>query len=201
MSPPEPRHSIRVFLALAPAITRDAIRHLLDLESDVRVVGDTGEIRDAFNQVADLRPDLLILDSDLLKGSVTQLRAARARLSSSAVLLLNVDSPDRALLSSGIAAALPRTASAADLLVAIRSSTLPDDCSGKGLAIIQEAPTAREIQVLRLVEEGLQNRAIAERLSTRERTVQFHLTNVFAKLSARSRTEAVHLARQQGWLD
>ena len=63
------------------------------------------------------------------------------------------------------------------------------------------AASARELQVLRLVEQGLKNRAIAQRLRTTERTVQFHLTNVFAKLSAGSRTEAVHLARKYGWLD
>ena len=87
------------------------------------------------------------------------------------------------------------------MLSAIRAGNDSSEEGNRSATVFQEAPTAREIQVLRLVEEGLKNKAIAQRLSTSERTVQFHKTNIFAKLSARSRTEAVHLARQQGWLD
>ena len=211
MSPVEPRPShrvdqapptpIRVVLAIGHAITREGIRHLLDLESDVRVVGDAANARDAFRLAEDLKPDLIILEGDLLSGGANMLRTARAQLGASNILLLNVDTPDRALLTSGIVGALPRSASAADLLGAIRAAN--DSCGdgARTATVFQEAPTAREIQVLRLVEEGLKNKAIAQRLSTSERTVQFHLTNIFAKLSARSRTEAVHLARQQGWLN
>jgi DNA-binding NarL/FixJ family response regulator len=197
-APPTP---IRVVLAIGHAITRDGIRHLLELESDLRVIGDAANAREAFRLAEDLKPDLVILDGDLLSGGANMLRSARAQLGASNILLLNVDNPDRGLLTSGIVGALPRSASSADLLVAIRAG---NDASGDGArmaTVFQEAPTAREIQVLRLVEEGLKNKAIAQRLSTSERTVQFHLTNIFAKLSARSRTEAVHLARQQGWLD
>jgi DNA-binding NarL/FixJ family response regulator len=197
-APPTP---IRVVLAIGHAITREGIRHLLDLESDVRVVGDAANAREAFRLAEDLKPDLIILDGDLLSGGANMLRTARAQLGASNILLLNVDTPDRALLTSGIVGALPRSASAADLLGAIRAAN--DSCGdgARTATVFQEAPTAREIQVLRLVEEGLKNKAIAQRLSTSERTVQFHLTNIFAKLSARSRTEAVHLARQQGWLN
>jgi DNA-binding CsgD family transcriptional regulator len=56
----------------------------------------------------------------------------------------------------------------------------------------------RELEVLRLVAEGLPNQAIAGRLFITERTVRFHLTSIFGKLGADNRTQAVTLARQQG---
>lgn len=61
--------------------------------------------------------------------------------------------------------------------------------------------TPKELEVLRLVAEGQRNQDIARRLGICERTVQFHLGNLFAKLQARSRTELVHRAHQVGWLE
>jgi len=61
--------------------------------------------------------------------------------------------------------------------------------------------TARELEVLTLIERGLTTRAIAEQLQTTTRTVHFHVGNLYAKLGAASRTEMVHLARRRGWLE
>ena len=58
------------------AITREGIHHLLDLESDVRVIGDAANAREAFRLADDLKPDLIILDGDLLSGGVNMVRAA-----------------------------------------------------------------------------------------------------------------------------
>ena len=63
-----------------------------------------------------------------------------------------------------------------------------------------DRPTPRELEVLRLVARGLRNQEIARQLGISERTVTFHLSNLFAKLQASSRTELVHHARNQGWL-
>ena len=61
--------------------------------------------------------------------------------------------------------------------------------------------TPRELDVIRLVAEGLSNKEIAELLSISPRTVNFHLDNLFAKLGVRSRTEAAILALRQGWIE
>jgi DNA-binding CsgD family transcriptional regulator len=61
--------------------------------------------------------------------------------------------------------------------------------------------TPRELEVIRLVAEGLSNKEIAELLSISPRTVNFHLDNLFAKLGVRSRTEAAILALRQGWIE
>ena len=60
--------------------------------------------------------------------------------------------------------------------------------------------TPRELQVLELAAQGLINRAIARQLSISDRTVQAHLTNIFAKMKVSSRVEAVLSAIRLGWL-
>jgi serine/threonine protein kinase/DNA-binding CsgD family transcriptional regulator len=61
--------------------------------------------------------------------------------------------------------------------------------------------TPRELDVIRLVAEGLSNKEIGQSLAISPRTVNFHLDNLFAKLGVRSRTEAAILALQQGWVE
>jgi DNA-binding CsgD family transcriptional regulator len=62
----------------------------------------------------------------------------------------------------------------------------------------QQALTPREIEVLNMLAEGLANKTIAWRLGISEHTVKFHLSSIFTKLNASSRTEAVTLAIRQG---
>lgn len=61
--------------------------------------------------------------------------------------------------------------------------------------------SSRELQVLSLAAEGLTNKEIAYRLGLSDRTIQFHMNSVFDKTGATSRTEAVAIAAQHGWLD
>jgi DNA-binding NarL/FixJ family response regulator len=191
-----------VLLALAHAIAGEGIRRILELEDDLSVVGNAADVRDAFRAVEELQPDLLVFDTELLAGDAASFQNARLALRNVLVLWLNVDGAPLEPGSVGVAAALPRSASSADLLAAVRATAASHaHAAAQVPSTRRETPTARELQVLRLVQQGLKNRAIAQRLQTTERTVQFHLTNVYAKLSAGSRTEAVHLARQYGWFD
>lgn len=61
-----------------------------------------------------------------------------------------------------------------------------------------EAPTPRELEVLRLVAEGLSNKQVAARLFVTERTVKFHVSSLLHKLGAGNRTEAVRVAVRRG---
>ena len=70
-----------------------------------------------------------------------------------------------------------------------------------GLEAPVESLTPREFEVLRLVAEGLHNRAIAARLGVTEHTVKFHLAAIFGKLGASTRTEAVRRGLRMGVID
>ena len=67
---------------------------------------------------------------------------------------------------------------------------------GEGMV---ERPSQREMEVLRLVVQGLSNRAIAQEMGISHRTVQGHLANLFDKLGVNTRTEAALLAVKMGW--
>jgi len=73
----------------------------------------------------------------------------------------------------------------------------PEDLADDDAALV-EALTAREVQVLELVADGLPNKAIAARLGVSDETVKFHLGSVFGKLGASNRTDAVRLAVGRG---
>lgn len=97
---------------------------------------------------------------------------------------------------------LRKTTALADLVGAIRSLVTGRSAARRSAAGSHPdpRPTARQLDVLRLVVEGLGNRAIAERLAISERTVECHMTGLLTKFRARSRAELVRLALQQGWV-
>jgi DNA-binding NarL/FixJ family response regulator len=114
------------------------------------------------------------------------------------------------LVQPGVSGYLSKTATPDELVSAVRSvhagrtffdtAVAPLLAAGAGQPG-PDAPTGREVEVLRLVDEGHRNRHIAARLRIRETTVQFHLRNLFRKLGAASRGEMIHLARQRGWIE
>jgi two-component system nitrate/nitrite response regulator NarL len=83
-----------------------------------------------------------------------------------------------------------------DLPLAVTSLSLPAALAAPGQAV--EPLTARELQVLQLVAQGLPNKGIARRLGISENTAKFHVASLCGKLGASSRTEAVTLAARRG---
>jgi len=121
-----------------------------------------------------------------------------------------------ALLKAGGSGYILKTADSSQLVQAVRSvyrgeSVLDPMVTQKvvtqlttgrpaGAQEMLESLTDREIEVLRLVPKGLTNKAIGRELGISDRTVQGHLANIFGKLGVGTRTEAVLLAVQQGWI-
>jgi two-component system, NarL family, response regulator YdfI len=131
-------------------------------------------------------------------------------------LVLLVDDLNRSELlraiRAGVRAVLPRVAEPTEIFAAIEAAfngltvfgpdelnlLLPVAGSAVEQNFVLEALSARELQVLTLMAEGLPNKNIADRLNISEHTVKFHVSSVLSKLSASSRTEAVTKGLKDG---
>ncbi|MBE9011751.1 response regulator transcription factor, partial [Pseudanabaenaceae cyanobacterium LEGE 13415] len=126
------------------------------------------------------------------------------------VLLLDDSAAVSELLQSGIRSILPIDVSREQLIEAIKATSagltvihpeLLESMLIPTVRSMEPVPlTPREIEVLKMLAEGLGNKAIAQHLNLSEHTVKFHISSIFSKLDVSSRTEAVILGAKQGWI-
>jgi two-component system response regulator DesR len=206
---PNGRSVLRIVLADDHLLFVQMLQRLLERAAGCQVVGLATDGPTALALVARHRPDLLLLDLELPGlPSVEVARRVRTAYPDVAVLVLTgyptIYQP-RPLLELGVRGYLPKTASRAELLVAIDAvvqgrtvvvSATPPTAPGRP----REAVTPREQEVLRLLAAGLRTRAIAARLSVSPRTVERHLTVLRGKLDARTPAELVRQAEAAGVL-
>ncbi len=208
---------IRVLLADDHVVLREATAELVDHQPDMVVVGQAGTGEDTVRLVRQLRPDVVVMDIAMPRGNgLEATRHIVSELPSTRVLVLTAHE-DRdhviLLLEAGAIGYLPKTVGLNELLDAIRSasrgeSVLPPTIAsvvvrhlaGEAEQTPKSALTAREMEVLRLVSQGLSNYQVAHRLGLSVRTIEAHLTHIYNKLGVGSRTEAALLAQREGWL-
>jgi two-component system, NarL family, response regulator LiaR len=216
---------IRILLADDHVILRQGTAELLRKEADIEVVGEADDGQQAIDLAMRLRPDIIVMDVRMpVLSGVEATRRIREAMPKVQVLVLTAYDDDQyifSLLQAGASGYLLKTAPMNELVKAIRlvrSGESPLDPSiarkvvvrmagdqASGVSSGEEASpiqplTSREQEVLQLLSRGLNNQAIAEALYVSDRTVQAHLTNIFAKMGVSSRLEAVLTAIRRGWL-
>lgn len=204
---------IRVLVADDHPVVRAGLVALLDAADDVEVVAAVGTGREAVDRALALDPDVVLMDLRMpeLDGDAATARLAEAG-SRARVLVLTTYENDDAILSAIAAGArgyLLKAAPEAELLAGIRAVAAGETALAPSVAAAlvrrvaePAAPTltARELDVLRLVADGLSNREIGSRLHLGEATVKTHLLKVFQKLEVSDRTRAVTRAMELGLL-
>lgn len=189
------------------ALFREGLREILSAQSDMVVVGEAGNSHQAVSISAGKRPDVVLLDVEIPGEDVTSTVGRIRELSprTQVIILSMYDGPQvvQSLLAAGIRGYLLKSVHRQELLSAIRSAREEDGrivlaVSRESLAQIQQPQqgvlSGREREVLVLAAQALSNFQIATRLGLTEATVKRHLRNVFVKLGAVSRIDAVNKA-------
>jgi two-component system response regulator DesR len=199
---------IRVLLAEDQAMVRGALAALLSIESDLEVVGQAANGREALRLVHELKPDVLLTDIEMpLVTGLELARELRAVLCRTRVVILTTFARPgylRRALDAGVSGYLLKDAPSQQLADAVRrvhAGLRVIDPELAAAAWGDDDPlTDRERQVLRLAGEGLSSAEVAEVLRLAEGTVRNYLSEAIGKLGARNRVEAMRLAREKGWL-
>lgn len=200
---------IRVLLVEDQALVRGALATLLNLESDIEVVGEVGRGDAVLASVEAIRPDVVLLDIELpgLNGLCVAERLAEIRAPCKVVVLTTFGRPgylERAM-AAGVAGYLlkdtPAEELAQDLRRIVAGTRIVDPSLAAMAALAGRSPlTAREADVLRASASGASVEEVARLLHLAEGTVRNYLSSAIQKLGARNRLEAIAYAERNGWI-
>lgn len=212
---------IRVLIVEDQTLVRQGLRTLLGLLDDVEVVGEAIDGEEALAVIGERRPDVVLLDLRLpRRDGLDVLRALGARGAVPPTIILTTFDEDALVLKglrAGAKGYLRKDVSLEQLAEAIREVAAGKTAfqpaltarllEGLGRLDVEipglerpEPLSERELEVLRLVAGGYNNREIAEALFLAEGTVKNHLSSILSKLGVRDRTRAVLKAVELGVL-
>lgn len=205
--------AIRIVLVDDHTVMRAGTRRILEDEADFRVVGEAADGEEALRLARTHTPDVVVLDIALPgMDGVKVCQVLRAEYPGMRVLILTGHDNAalvRTLHAFGAAGYLLKSAAPHELVASIRDVHSGRPAYGEhARSVLAELapgdpqhPTRKEIEVLRLVASGKKNREVAEELHLSVNTVEYHLRNLFTKLGASSRADALMRAQRSGWLD
>jgi DNA-binding NarL/FixJ family response regulator len=182
---------------------REGLHSILARDAALSVVGQGSTSADATALVAELSPDVLLLDVEIPGAPAeTTVRWVRRMHPGTATVILTMHTDrilEAQLRAAGAAGYLQKTVASVDLLAVVRSVAAT---TRESAAPIATAPilTTRELEVLRMIALAYSNREVGLQLSLAEGTVKRHLSNIFTKLDVTSRMGAVRRAVTLGLL-
>jgi len=210
---------IRILIVDDHPVVRDGLSLVLDTQADFEVVGEAGGGVEAVQMAQDLRPDVVLLDLEMpdLDGVDALKLMQESRPGIRAIVFTAFDTDERILSAIRVGArgyllkgaprdqvfdAVRAVHSGGTLLQPIVTARLMDHISAdRDTPRPNQSLTPRQLDVLRLLAQGLQNKEIAARLGVTDRTVKFHVGSILTKMDAGNRTEAVAVAVQRGLIE
>ncbi|MDQ3250485.1 MAG: response regulator transcription factor [Chloroflexota bacterium] len=216
---------IRVMLADDHEMMRQGLRAVLQQEDGISIIGDVNSGEALLRQIdKGAQPDVVLMDVQM--GGMSGIEATRKLkqlLPDVHVIGLTAIEEDftiAEMLRAGACSYVIKAAATRELVQAIQAAFVHNPILSPAVQqqlkryiarkrdaqrhhIIQadgENLTKRELDVMKLLMKGQSNKEIARRLVISERTVQTHLSNIFAKMAVASRTEAVLVALRDGWM-
>jgi two-component system, NarL family, response regulator len=204
----KPSHPIRILVVDDHPVVRQGLVGMLEEVPDLTVVGQACNGREAIEFFRQQQPDVTLMDLRMPEmDGVAAISAICAEFHQAQIVVLSTYDSDEDIyrgLRSGAKGYLLKDAEPEELLAAIRTvysgkQYIPPDVGAK-LAERMMSPqlSDRELEVLRLMAKGKSNQEISEELCIAERTVKFHINNIFSKLGVGDRTGAVIIALERG---
>jgi len=202
---------IRVLCVDDHPLLREGIAALIGNQSDMELVAEASNGREALALFRKHRPDVTLMDLQMPEmGGIDAISAIRGEFSEARVIVLTTHAGDFQVtraLKAGARAYLLKGMLRKELLETIRAVHAGQKRLSLEVAaeiaehITDDALTPREIEVLRLVAGGNANKEIAVRLSLTEESVKSHIRNILSKLQANDRTHAVTIGLKRGIID
>lgn len=199
---------IRVVIAEDQQMVLGALAALLEIETEIEVVGQARDGREALALVAQQRPDVLLTDVEMpaMTGLDLAAEVSRAHPATRVIILTTFARGGylRRALDAGASGYLLKDSPAVELANAVRHVHRGGRAIDPELAreawVERDPLSDRERQVLRMAAEGMATSAIAASLGLSDGTVRNYLSDAISKLGASNRVEAARTAREKGWL-
>jgi len=214
-----PKKTIRILIADDHALFREGLRRILELEKDIKIVGEARDGVEALRLADRLKPDVILMDISLPgPNGIRMTRQIKKRYKKVHVIMLSMYEDTTHITESfqaGASAYVIKARPSGELVQVIRSVFRegvsippliehkllkgirnPDFLSGTPRANL----TKREVKVLKLVASGKTNKEIANRLSVSEKTVKNHLNHIYRKLGVKNRAQAVVEALKRDYI-
>jgi len=213
---PKTGTSIRVLVVDDHAIIRKGMRAVLDLVPDIELVGEAENGKQAIQRILELKPDVILMDLMMPEmDGIACTREVKAQMPAARILVLTNFAGEDMIFPAIKAGAMGyhlKDSSPEALVDAIRQVFLGESSLHPLIAkkVLDELHisternhtndplTQRELEVLRLIAQGQENKEIADHLVVSEATVRTHVSNILGKLHLASRTQAALYALREG---
>ena len=216
----EQPQAITVLIIDDHQLVREGVRNFLQRQRDITVVGEAGSGQEGLRLVAEMVPDVVLMDLVMpeMDGIETTRRLKRISPDSQVIVLTSFDDDQHILpaIRAGALSYILKDVGTAALADAVRKAargevTMTPQVAARVMRELRQGGqpstqasadlSEREVEVLRLIAEGRSNTEIAERLVISEHTVKRHVSNILSKLHLADRTQAAVYAWREGMVD
>jgi len=210
---------IKIVIADDHSMIREGLKQLLELDGDIKVIGEAGNGEECLELIEMVRPDVVLLDINMpVMNGLKMLEVLRkSKNKKQKILILTIHNEVEYLMKAveiGVEGYVLKDAESSVLKKAINKvysgenyidfTMIPmmnEKMSQEKEQVDDEKLTRREIEVLKLLAEGLFNKEIAYKLSISEKTVKNHVSNIFKKIGVFDRTQAAVYAIKNNIVD